>query len=358
MLELIKVALGQADGLSHGLSVEEWDRLFETVRRQSLVGVCFSGVERLPGEQMPPKPLLMRWYGLTTRIESRNRLLDARCGELYRRLRHDGFMACVLKGQGVAGFYPQPLRRQSGDIDVWVRTGDGDLAADRQKCIGYVKRLTGEAKARYHHVEFDVFDDVEVELHFMPTWLNCPLTNRRLQRWFEEVKAEQFSHRVGEYSVPTDKFNAVYLLLHISKHILEEGIGLRQLMDYYFLLAREDFRMDGQEVRTLFDRLGLRPTARAVMYVMKTVFGLPDERLLCEPDEKLGAFLIEEMMVAGNFGWYDPRLRNLHSEGVGRLFCRKQKRGWRFFRLNAGEVVWSPLFAIYQRIWRYHNGVL
>jgi len=351
--------LGHCSKLQWTLSEDDWGKLFRIAQQQSLVGICFSGIESLPNEQRPPKKVLLNWYASTLQIENRNIAVSKYTMELCSQLFGDGFSACILKGQAAAAYYPNALRRQSGDIDLWMRTSCGTLQKDRNMTIAFVRNNMGNAKARYHHIDYDVNNDIHVELHFMPTWLNNPITNRKLQRWFENVKDAQFANNTnGGFSVPTDMFNAIYLLLHIQKHILEEGIGLRQLLDYYYLLLKCDFDNRKKELNSLFKRFGMIRTARAVMYVLHEVFDLDHKRLLCEPDEKLGRFLIEEIMLAGNFGKYDPRIRNLQDESTLHIFLRKQKRGLRFLRINSQEVLWSPFFAVYQRVWRYRRNLI
>jgi len=360
--ELIRLALGQREQLSHAPSEEEWNGLFHLAQKQSIVGICFSGIERLPKGEMPEKKLLLNWYAQTQLIEERNILSNRRCAEISEQLRKDGFHTCILKGQGVANYYPNPLRRQSGDIDVWVRTETGDLENDRNRLIEYVRGKVSKTEICYHHADYNIFEDIPIELHFMPTRLYCKPKDKKLQDWFEQTKAEQFAHGVpiGGYKicVPTDRFNTVFLLLHIAKHILEEGIGLRQLMDYYFLLISNSNLISRDDFERLFKDLGLFKTAQAVMYVLQEIFGLDKAHQLCTPDEKDGRLLIDEIMLSGNFGHYDPRFGELQHETPLQKFIRKQTRIFRFFSLSPSETLWSPIFSIYQRLWRHHRGLL
>lgn len=355
---LLKVALGNAKKLFKEPTAGEWSGLFELAKRQTLIGICFSGIEKLPSEQRPPKELLIKWYVLTQQIENRNKLVTQHALEIGRELKSDGFDYCVLKGQGVAGYYDNPERRQSGDIDIWVHTPSGSRTSDRKKTIAFVRKKMPEIKARYHHVDYHERKDISIELHFIPTWFNNPFLNYRLQTWFEVQKNIQFSHFVNGLCQPTDVFNAFYLMLHIQKHILEEGIGLRQLMDYYYLLINSDIVSRKKDVQNLFSKFGVTRTAKAVMYVLKEVFGLADKYLMEEPDKAAGRFLLNEIMIAGNFAKYDYRFGDLSGETSGHLFLRKEKRMLRFFKMNPGEVLWSPFFAIYQRIWRYTKNYL
>lgn len=354
--DLLKVATNRKERLSYAPSAEEWQGLYDSAKCQSLLGVTFSAVERLPEEQRPAKKLLLRWHAMTNRISERNKIVSQRAVQLSDLLRRKGYLSCVLKGLGVGALYPNPLLRQSGDIDVWVRTPGGDVNADRDRLIRRVRKRLPNAETCYYHIVFDVFPDVPVELHFMPTWLNCYSSNKRLQRWFEQEKEAQFGNEVdlaeGRLSVSTARFNAVYLLLHIMKHILQDGIGLRQFMDYYYLLATRPGMIDKGEFQQLMKRLGVLPTAQAVMYVLQHVFGLEDDKLLCEPNEKLGRFLVEEIMLAGNFGHSDKRYGDLSGETLLHRFARREKRALRFFSLSPKESLWMPLFTVYQKIWR------
>ena len=171
---------------------------------------------------------------------------------------------------------------------------------------------------RFHHVEFPVFRDVPVELHFMPVSMNNPLYNRRMQRWFEERKDEQMQNRVelsesaGKVPVPTWEFNIVYQLAHMMHHFFDEGIGLRQMMDYYYLLRTTDNRQqttdsrrrttDNRSMVDTLRHLNLYHFAGAVMWVLHEVMGLEKCLFIVPADEWRGRLLLDEILKGGNFG--------------------------------------------------------
>ena len=131
--------------------------------------------------------------------------------------------------------YPNPNSRTPGDIDIWVEGGD-------KRGISFVRSISPHEKACYHHIEFSSYKGVEVEVHYRPSFLLCFWNNRKLQKYYERVKEEQFSHRVmlgeqGEIAIPTMEFNLIFQLTHIFSHLMNEGIGLRQLVDYYYVLC-------------------------------------------------------------------------------------------------------------------------
>ena len=220
----------------------DWRQLYDFAKKQAIVGFCFEGIERL-GEEYPEElkknpigqDLLMEWIGKAQQIRRRNMKVNVVAGKLYSQLRKDGLRCCVLKGQGNALMYPEPYSRTPGDIDVWVNAERMDIFEYAQK---YFKL---EDDIRYHHLETAV-DGVPVELHFMPGIMNNVVYNRRLQRWFERNADLQCSNVVelpdgaGEIAVPTTAFNVIYQLGHLYHHFFDEGIGMRQIIDYYFVI--------------------------------------------------------------------------------------------------------------------------
>lgn len=127
--QLIRVAIGNAVCLPHTPKAEEWQMLYEMAKKQSLVGICFAGVQHLVSQhQSPPEMLYLQWMGMAAMIQQRNEVVNRQCAELQARFSADGWRSCILKGQGVASYYKvkgvrlddkdlSPLR-QSGDIDV------------------------------------------------------------------------------------------------------------------------------------------------------------------------------------------------------------------------------------------------
>ena len=431
--ELLQIAIGNRDRLSQNPTEERWEELFAQARRQAMVGIAFRGVEQLPEEQRPQRSLLMRWYMATERIKTMNADLDRKALAVANKFLDDGFPGVVLKGQGIARLYrveqiensklkienchPEcdathytlhttqerdlSSYRTPGDIDIW-------LCAERDKMLEYVRQHVPDCKPVYHHVDFPVVEGLDIEVHFTPTWMNSPVTNRRLQRFFRSFNSQQnISHtdctdytdsiscqqdlntiaqnthccaRVGHpdgnskqhnderltfneqrsqelransqlLPVPSLAFDRVYILVHIYRHLFAEGIGLRQLLDYYFVLCQGCTEEERKETMRTLRSLRMQRFAAAVMWVLQQVFGMDDRYLITAPDEREGRFLLSEIMLAGNFGQYDERLQ--HQRGEGRLHwgLRKVKRNFRFVRSYPSEVLWSPIFKLWQFFW-------
>lgn len=354
-LELLQIAAGVRDNLVYvPVSLDEWTRIIREFEAHALLGVSFPALEKVSGQVEVPVIVYVSWERAAKAIQNRNVVHRKAVGEVYRTFVDNGFSCCVLKGQATAALYPRSDLRQNGDIDIWVGGG-------REKVMEYLRRNYKIHKVRYIHADVKMSEKIRVEVHFTPSWMFSPLANRRLQRWFTTHASEQFSHfdESLQASVPTLRFNGVYMMLHIYRHLLEEGVGLRQLMDYYFLLRHLD-EVDRKVVVQDLRHLGLLRFAGAVMQVLAEVFLLEEKNMLCPPSPRKGRLLLEEIFISGNFGRSDPVFANKQSkkEGILAHGWRKIKRNLRFLILSPSEVLWMPFFVTWQYFWRRKHGYL
>ena len=234
--DFLRFCIGSAKEIPGSLKEVDWKELYAIAQKQCLVGVLFDGIKKLPAEHVGmEKELLLHWMAESQMLEKANVRLNDAAIQVSEWFRKKGFRTCILKGQGNALMYPNPYSRTPGDIDIWVEGED-------KRVISFVRSISPHEKACYHHIEFPAYKGVEVEVHYRPSFLLCFWHNRKLQKYYERVKEEQFSHRVmlgeqGEIAIPTVEFNLIFQLTHIFSHLMNEGIGLRQLVDYYYVLC-------------------------------------------------------------------------------------------------------------------------
>lgn len=372
--ELLQVAVGRRERLSMTPSASEWQHLYQLSEQQSLQGICYAAVRRLPKDQWPDEQELIDWIWESQRVAEHNTLLSERTAQAYERMTREGFDVCILKGQGNALLYGDlSSLRQAGDIDIWTLPHDRPEHQPKRRVVEYVLTRFPKAFLRFHHIEYPIFDDAEVEVHFSPIYLNNPFLNHKLSRWFATHREEQMQHKVEigghQVAVPTLEFNALYQLLHIYKHIFEEGIGLRQMMDYYFVLqrineesgesrgSRDSRQSSPDDLLAMLKALKLEPLAGAVMYVMREVFGMREDELFCAPRRKEGLSLLSEIMQAGNFGHFDTRYdkETLTRQASMRRYWRKTKRNLVLACYYPNEGLWEPWFRLYHFFWRTFN---
>jgi len=286
-------------------------------------------------------------------IEQQNHILDERCVELLGKLDDNGLHGTILKGQGVAILYDKELRpmRQSGDIDVYVDCGF-------EKALSTVQGIEGLTVEGwdYQHAHLVIWDDAVVELHYRVEVIMNLFKNRRLQKWIEKHSDQLFEKREGLVT-PTIDFNVLYILMHLYRHFLYEGVGLKQVMDYYMVLrAVHVGRSDVKEYVNAVSEFGMTKFSKGLMWVMKKVFAMPDEWMLWEPDEKEGSFILEQMMAGGNFGHYDKRL----SKGNGKIVTLNNvvRHNWHLFSHYPSEFIWPPVWLIWHKCWKLKTKAL
>lgn len=351
-VELIQIALNNRAELSHTPTDSQWQALFALAKKQALLGITYAAIERLSAEQRPTRRLLLQWGVITERIKERNEELNTKIPTISQRFHSDGFRNLILKGQAVARYYEQlnlHRHRTPGDVDIWF---DGR----REDVIAYVRQVSPDCHAVYHHIDYPQIDGVHLEIHFTPSWMNSYFTNRRLQQFFDKSKETLFAQCVmgAESNIPTTSlaFDRVYILVHIYRHLFHEGMGLRQIMDYYFVLIQGFTEVERAETVKLLRSLKMYRFTGAIMWILQEIFGMDSRYLLIPPIEKEGRFLLQEIMMSGNLGLHDQRLSRKSSDSDLTYGLRKVKRNFRFVTSYPSEVLWSPIFKVWHYLWR------
>lgn len=346
--KLIHISLGLADAFDKDPTPGEWAMMYRMAQVQTLTGVLFEGVRRLPAHQLPPPSILDGWQSLTEKIAAVHATHEQHARELEDILGRLGLHGCLLKGTSLSRLYPIPERRMCGDIDIWVK-GTHDSILEAIEGAGY--DIWG---VLYQECKVEFFEDTFVEVHFHPSKMYNPWRNARLQRILESLSPIRDD---AALTLPDARFNAVFCMAHMYRHYLEGGLGMRQMMDYYYILRILD-PADRAPVMADLKRLGMGGFTAAMMLSLQFNFQLGNEYLLCPPDLKLGRKLIEDTIRMGNFGVLDARNRAKEGEGrIGR-FLRKNKRVFSNLRHYPGEVLWSPFARVSQFVWRLFKGYL
>lgn len=382
--ELLQVALGSRERLSRVPTSDEWEEIYEESGRQAVTGILLHGIDRLPVEQRPSQMFLLQWIGEGQIIEQQNLMMDKRCVLLLKKLDEYGLHGSILKGQGISLLYDKELRplRQSGDIDVYVDCG-------LKGALEFAKS-TGQKEVEwdYKHLHLNVWDDTEIEMHYRVEVLLNLWKSRKLQCWFKEHEKDIFNlngnldlnsntnissehklplidhelsnkassntdgaDRTDGMTTPTVEFNVFYILLHIYRHFLYEGVGFRQIVDYYYVLRT--IQVSGSKIQEYIDAVrvfGMEKFAKGLMWVMKVVLGMPDEWMLWEPGQKEGEYILKQVMEGGNFGHYDERLNH----GGGKLGAVKAilTHNLHLLAHYPSDVIWTPVWIVWHKLWK------
>ena len=365
----VQFALGTYEGKEFldGSALRDfnWSAFCEFAKKQTLMGIVFDGVQRLKKDVAPPLPLLMSWFGVSQKIGQRNNVLNEATVAIYRKVVAAGYPCCILKGQGNAVLYPNPSARTPGDVDVWV-----DASREEIRSLAHML-----AKGNNGHVDDEslnhiglTVNGVTVELHSTPGFMASFVYNRRLQRWLRQNVGAQCRNMVtlpdgaGEVAVPTGAFNAVYQLYHLYHHYFYEGVGLRQVVDYYFVLVKDEERRVKNSIalERELKHLGLWTFAGAMMYVLHRVMGLSEDKMIAPMDSKRGRMLLDDILHGGNFGHYDQRHawgrdsfddKGFKHGALGHNLLRLH-RDARLLRFYPAEALSEPVFRLWHWWWR------
>ena len=356
--EILRYSIGAQHEVSGTLSEEEWEHIHEIAKKQALIGLLYTGIKKMPNEMRPPKKVLLRWYMESEQIRKYNEqhyVVAAYVRDLFETA---GIENCILKGQGNALMYEDPFSRIPGDIDIWINP-EKAVVEDGELVVG--DHLLHVDKVSYRHIEIENIKGVSVEVHVRPSFMNNLIHNARLQKWFEEQMPQQFSHSVdlpggiGAINTPTIAFNVIYQLCHITNHFFYEGIGLRQFVDYYYVLREAKGIIDVCEIRKLLQRFGLSQMAGAVMYVERELLGITEDCLIVPVDVKRGKFILNEIMLSGNFGHYDNRVGNFRRQTAFGRNLERLNRDLRLMWIFPSECIWEPVFRFYHYLWRVNH---
>ena len=391
--KFIQFALGTYEGKEFldgsALNGFDWQRFYDFAKKQTLVGIIMEGISRLPKAVAPKQGLLMNWFMMSQNISRQNMMLNAATAEIYNKVKAAGYDCCILKGQANAAMYANPAARTPGDVDMWVDASREEIRQLAQTLAKENGRIDEES---YNHIALTT-NDISVELHYTPGFMANFTYNRRLQQWFRESIDAQCRNMIalpdeaGEVAAPTADFNAVYQLYHLYHHYFYEGVGLRQVVDYYYVMWNVECGMWSEEcgvknssldnsssqakprtnqhstfnIQHSLTRLGLWHFAGAMMYVLHEVLGLPEEKMIAPMDKKRGEMLLNDILCGGNFGHHDERHAwgrdtydgNGFKHGALGHNLLRLHRDLRLLRYYPSEALSEPVFRLWHYYWRW-----
>lgn len=356
--ELIRVAIGKTNRLSHIPSALEWKFLYRIAEEQSLLGICFAGLQRMGAnsdsgfvELGLDEMQYLIWLGMASQILQRNECVDRQCVELQRRFSDYGIRSSILKGQGVATLYLEELRgfRQSGDIDIFVDCG-------RKKTISFLRSLGKSVQEwDYVHAQSMFFPDTLVEVHYRVSVMHNLCANHRIQKFFARENKELFGGlarlRNGSLVVPSNWMNIFYLLQHAYRHLFTEGVNLKQLMDIYFALSVLTLKSEEKILlKKKVSSFGMSRFVSGIIWVLVHIFAFDLRYSLWSPNKKEGLFLLNQIMKDRSLT-QSSKIRIMHPTKVEK-FSSSAIRSFHYVAHYTGESLSVPLYYVWHLVWK------
>lgn len=282
----------------------DWQAIFGMSKKQTVAGLVFDGITTLPVGMQPSKELLREWYVLVVKIERTHFLLNDVLVELSGLYRENGFNPVLLKGQGIAQCYRNPLRRQCGDIDLYIGAGDYERATRFAESAGLIggRRLESEK-----HLHF-TYRGVAIENHQYVVILDIP----RRRRYFSKMVNDWYPHRCRTITLndtpialPPADFDMVYIFVHAVHHFFTGGIGLRQLCDWARVLHTFGNDIDIERLRMDIGGLEFDAIWKAFGCIAVDYLGLPEEQFpfFDRTYSEKGDKSVNIILGDGNFGF-------------------------------------------------------
>lgn len=329
------------------IDAQEWEGIRQFASEQALDGIMPDALLYLTEGSMPHKAMKMRMIAMQMKVVQANEHMNDVLLEFTAELTRRSIPYVLMKGQGVASLYPQPLHRVSGDIDLYVPMEYYHTV--NKGMMAYGGKRSHETRM---HIDY-IAKGVVWELHHGIYYFQKDVRNTIFNRLMAEAMAEApvfASVGEGKVRVLPATMNVLLLLAHILDHFYCEGVGLRQLCDYALLLDREYANIDRDRLEKALEDLSMTRTYRVMGALCVKHLGLPSDRLVIAPtaaDNKLADAIMRDCLKGGNFGRSDHPGRSTVLKWL-RYYMRFMWRLVVFRKLCPSEALWWPLGKLYR----------
>lgn len=343
------------DELLPELSIDDWNSLFLYATKQTVEGVFFDALQILNQESIPPENILIKWTVRIDQIENRNKKINSLIANQWRWFKNNNLNPIMLKGQGVAQHYASPLRRGTGDIDWFFDSKSYGRVLGLLRKKGIVLDIEG-----FYDISY-TSDSIIVEHHRKLFDMENPFKKKVLNKLLSTRKDALGSINIDseEITILSPVLQLVQVNLHILKHQLGFGIGVRQLCDSARLYHSYKDKYDSEELMMIYKSLGILKWIHVLHHVLVTAFGLSEDKLpFGIPKGIDSSWMLEEVWQSGTFGYYDERYKNgkifflsAQSDPINRIF-----KSFKFYsRLVPFEAVSYVLNRIFLKFFLKKN---
>lgn len=284
------------------MSAGEWKNLYLLSRQQTVTGIVFQGIQHLPEHFLPAEELLVRWMAETDAIERKNMQMNKVLDLLVQWFTESGVQPVLQKGQGIASLYENPLLRECGDIDFYF-----DSRQMFEKAFSLIRQCGLRGKVQADQSVTYAWKGVEVEHHTCLLDLHNPFLQRYAKELEQQYGYNHMSLEGGQdVRIPSPVLNLLLQSLHILKHALGWGIGLRQLCD----MARSCYKLhdevESEEMKKITLKLGMDRWQQLLHAFLVEHLGLPVAYLPYQEVASDSSPLFDIIWRGGNFGLYVP----------------------------------------------------
>ena len=325
---------------------QEVREVLKLSKAQSVLGLVADVVlsQRELAEKLTEQEVMRLKHFVMSNL-STSQMLNNTLLKIVHELRKHDIEPVLLKGQGIAKYYPVPELRQCGDIDIYV--GQENFARTCE-VIGEISTPEDHAgdipSLKHFHTRIG---KAFIEIHRY-TDVYFP---KRLDRIYQKISDEGMGSSLVPLNfsgmsvmTPSANFNIFFIFNHFWHHFIADGVGLRQICDWVLLLNANKGNVDCDYLYDVLTKMGLMKQWKVFGVIAVDVLGLPVD---CMPfyDEsyrKLASKVLDLILLEGNFGQENLKGYNRPKGYVsGKLysFKKRSQRNLRVLRLFPKEAM-------------------
>lgn len=297
-ISFVRLGIGKASEIQVPEQLD-WEALQALANEQGLAAIVVDGLERLPVEQKPPKPILLQWIGEVLQGESVNAIQQKSSAEMALLLKENSIRTYVLKGQVIAECYPNPTHRSSADMDCFLtKEFKSSIFQDVQedswdvweKGNAIIEKNGFKVDRSYYKNSTFYLPGLTVENHRFLT----PLRGNKRLMALEKVLQGMILQDKGEHRFegtclckPPVMVSALFLIEHSYSHFLHEGLTWKHVLDWMVFKERHASKIDWKEFDTYVDEFGFRKFFDSYLRMGEYLFGEIKEEELTVKDRMM-----------------------------------------------------------------------
>lgn len=252
------------------------------------------------------------FYLLHAQTLVNNVRIDYEHAEAHRLMMKADVPYVVLKGSASASYYPEPLFRTMGDVDLLISKSNlpkVDVIL-RENGFHPDENSTHDCHLAYHRRTYGATSTWEV--HWRPVGIPHDKIGVKIQGYLKNIiaSAERCKVSEGEYMVPSAFHHGLVLLLHTASHLTSTGIGLRHLCDWAVFVAK----FSDEEFCEMFEdklkEVGLWRFAQLLTQLSMKYLHCPAKEWCGAGDDDYLEMMMVDIMNGGNFGVKDSNRLN------------------------------------------------
>ncbi len=283
------------------MDINDQEKLFHLIKRSLWNTGTVDAVDGPVFEEMKKQALAALPAGILSRLDMPDDLRTAWQAAVYQQIAYNvnyrraqaelplAVPYAILKGVTAAQYYPHPEYRAMGDIDIITRREDYQATCASLLAAGYAESPDHD---NGRHRAF-LKNGITVEVHAYFASLNDP----RQAQYLDDLIIES----ITPSHVLPDPVNGLVLLEHISQH-LENGLGLRQIIDWMMFVHQCLPDQEWPSFRQMANQIGLETLAVTVTRMCEMYLGLPERQWCKGANYKVCDQLMEFILSSGNFG--------------------------------------------------------